>query len=104
MDNVTQTEATVMDFLITKAKANGQPAVRAIVVNRVVDNPTRSLQRIVKIALVVTTNNETLVDALIQECLNIDNDVYFVGSDVNLQSDMEIDYLFFEAKIMAKIK
>jgi len=102
MSNVIQTESDVMNFLISKAKTNGQPAVRAIVVNRVVKNPERSLQRVIRVALVVTTNNESLVDALIQECLNIDNDIYFVGSDVNLQSDLEVDYLFFEAKIMAK--
>ena len=102
MDNVQQTEASVSEFLVAKAKEKGEISARTIVVNRLVKNPERSLQRIVRIALLVSTNNENLVDALIQECLNNDNDIYFVGSDVNLQSDMKIDYLFFEAKIMAK--
>ena len=102
MNSITQTETSVMDFLIAKAKENGSNAPRALVVNREVKNPERSLQRTIRVALVVSTNSETLVDALIQECLINDNDVYFVGSNVNLQSDLEIDYLFFEAKIMSK--
>lgn len=94
------TETIAMSGLVTAAKALGETAPRAIVVAR--QQRERSIMRTVKIALVVTTNNETLIDGLIKYCLSIDNIVTFVGSDVNLQSDMEIDYLFFEAQIMAK--
>lgn len=101
MNNINLTEQQVMDKLITRAKAEGENSPRAIIVNRVVQN-TRSLQRTVRVALVVSTDNELLVDALIQESLDNDLDFQFVGSDMNLQSDLEVDYLFFEAKIMAK--
>ena len=102
MTNIILTEADVMKFLIDTAKVGGSLSTKAVVVNRAVRNPEMSLQRTIKIALVVATNNETLVDFLIEKCLEIDNDIYFVGSDVNFQNDMEIDYLFFESKIMAK--
>ncbi len=97
------TERGMSNFLIDSAKAEGELSPRAITVNRTVgNNPQLTLARTVRVALVVTTNNELLVNALIQKCLDINNSIYFVGSDVNLQSDMEVDYLFFEAKIMAK--
>lgn len=102
MTNIKITENEAMTFLIDNAKLSGSLAPRAIVINRVVKNPERSFQRIVKIALIVTSDNETLVDFLIEKCLEFDNDIYFVGSDVNFQNDLEIDYLFFETKIMTK--
>ena len=104
MDNIELTEQNVMKFLSDTSKLHGETSPRVIVVSRAVNmaNPQRTLTRTVRFALVVSTNNETLVDALIQACLVDDMDVYFVGSDVNLQSDMEIDYLFFEAKILSK--
>lgn len=103
MDNVNQTEQSVMALLKTTAKALGEIAPRALIAGRSVQNGQRTIQRTVKVALIVTTNNESLVDGLISMCLNNDSDIYFVGSDVNLQSDLEVDYLFFEAKVMAKI-
>jgi len=103
MVDVTMTEAGVSKFLIDNSKLHGDKSPRTIIVNRTVKgNPERTLQRTIRIALVTNTNNESLVDALIQDCLAIDNAIYFVGSDVNLQSEMQVDYLFFEAKIMAK--
>ena len=102
MNNTTLTEKQVVDKLIAVAKTNGETAPRAIIIERGVTNPERSLQRKVRIALVVTANNTKLMDALIKECLDNDFDFYFTGSEVNLQDNMEIDYLFFEAKIFFK--
>ena len=104
MNSVDLTEQNVMKFLSDTSKDNGEVSPRVIVASRMVDmtNPQRTITRTVRFALIVSTDNETLVDALIQACLVDDMDVYFVGSDVNLQSDMEVDYLFFEAKIMSK--
>ena len=104
MINIDITEADVMKFLIDNAKLGGSLSTRALVVNRVVNNSQMSLQRTIRIALIVATNNEALVDFLIKKCLDNNNDIYFVGSDVNFQSHMEIDYLFFESKIKAKTK
>jgi hypothetical protein len=102
MNDVTLTEQIVIDKLIARAKFAGEKAPRAIVANRQVPNGQKTMTRTVRIALVVTSNNELLLNHLISECLDNDNNFYFVGSDVNLQSDMEVDYLFFEAKVMAK--
>lgn len=97
------TEAYMVDTLVKSAKLAGEIMARAIVVNRTVNNPSRTLKRTVRIALIVQSNKEILIDALIKTCLDEDNLFYFVGSDVNLQSDMEVDYLFFEADIMGKL-
>jgi len=94
------TEKECSDFLIATAKDGGEKSPRAITVLRT--QSTRSITRTVKIALIVTTNNTTLLDFLIEKCLDKDEELIFVGSEVNLQSDLEIDYFFFEAKIMAK--
>lgn len=103
MTDINMTEVNMSKFLIDNSKLHGDKSPRTIVVNRTVkNNPERTLQRTVRMALVTSINNELLVDALIQDCLGIDNAIYFVGSDVNLQSEMQVDYLFFEAKIMAK--
>ena len=100
MEVQTITESEVITALITKAKALGEVAPRAIVISR--SQEKRSLTRTVRIALVVQSNKEALIDGLIQECLDNDLLFYFVGSDVNLQGDLEVDYLFFETKILAK--
>ena len=100
MNEVNITEEKVMNKLIARAKLEGEIAPRAIIVNRF--QGLRSITRTVKIALIVTTNSEALIDALIQESMDNDLLFHFIGSDVNLQGDLEIDYLFFEAKIMAK--
>ena len=63
-----------------------------------------SISRTVRFALVVTSNNTALINALIYKCLEKDEELYFVGSEVNLQSDLEIDYVYFEAKVYAKKK
>ena len=102
MNNVDLTEDIFIGKLKTVAKANGEVSPRAIIIERTVVNPERSLQRKVRVALVVTANNTTLMEALIKECLDNDFDFYFTGSEVNLQDNMEIDYLYFEAKIMLK--
>ncbi len=100
MADINLTEKDVIDKLIARCKLENENSPRAIVVNRVQE--ARALCRTVRIALVVSTNNETLIDALIQETIDNDLNFTFVGSDVNLQSDMEVDYLFFEAKIFVK--
>lgn len=100
MTVVNLTEADAIKILIDKAKDSGETAPRCIVMTR--QQKERSLTRTVRFALVVTSNNSALIDALIQECLDRDNGLRFVGSEVNLQSDLEIDYLFFEASIYAK--
>jgi len=103
MNNMKLTEDDCIAFLVDKAKAHGDSSPRCIVVNRVVKgDPRRTLQRTVRFALVVSINNETLLNAIMKDCLDSDFDVAFVGSDVNLQSNMEVDYLFFEALIMVK--
>ena len=101
MANVVITEKDVMDSLIAVCKANGEISPRALVINRV--QQPRTLNRKVKIALVVTSNNESLIDALIKETLTNDLEFSFIGSEVNLQGDLEVDYLMFEANIFAKI-
>lgn len=96
----TLTESEVMSGLITKAKVLGAQAPRAIVVSRV--QPINSLTRTVRIALVISLDNESVVDGLIRHCFDDDSGTRFVGSEANLQGEVEVDYLFFEAKIMAK--
>jgi len=100
MDTCSLGEQDIIDFLVAEAKTLGEVSPRCIVVNRV--QTTRSITRTVKFALVVTTNNLTLIDALIFKCLDFDEDLIFIGSEVNFQTDLEIDYLYFEAKILAK--
>jgi hypothetical protein len=100
MNVTTITEQDVISTLIARAKLEGEVAPRAIVIGRT--QAERSLTRKVKFALVVSINNETLVDALIAESLTNDLQFTFIGSEANLQGDLEVDYLFFEAKIMLK--
>lgn len=100
MNSVGLTEKDVIDKLIARAKLEGEKSPRVVIVSRL--QVGRSLQRTVRFALVVSTNNEPLVDALIQETIDNNLDFQFVGSELNLQNDMEVDYLFFEAKIMVK--
>ena len=101
MDICKMTEAEIASQLISDSKTEGVTAPRVIVVNR--EAKMNGITRTVRFALVVPANNEPLIDKLIANALDRGNDYYFVGSEVNLQNDsMEIDYLYFEAKIMAK--
>lgn len=101
MNICTLTEQEVIKFLVNSAKNLGENSPRCIVVNR--EQKRNSLTRIVRFALVVTANNFELIDALILDSLTFDNYLYFVGSELNRQSDnLEIDYLYFEALILAK--
>ncbi len=96
----TLTEQACIDFLVSEAKNNGETAPRCIVMNRI--QKSNSITRYVKFALVVTTENIGLVDALIFKCLDFHDNIEFVGSEVNLQSqELEIEYLYFSAKITA---
>ena len=95
------TEGEVSTQLISDAKAEGITAPRVVVVSR--EAKSNGITRTVRFALVVPANNEPLIDKLIANALDRDQNYYFVGSEVNLQNDaMEIDYLYFEAKIMGK--
>lgn len=92
-------EGDAIEFLLDVARDNGETSPRCIVMTR--QQAKNSITRTVRFALVVTSNNIALVDASIRACLAQDKDLYFVGSEVNLQSDLEIDYMYFEAKIFA---
>lgn len=94
-----QTEKEIMTELLTLCQTNGEPAVKAIIIQRT--QPARSITRSVRIALVVSSNNETLLNILVKASLDAEFD--FVGSDVNLQQDLEVDYLYFEAKVTPKL-
>jgi len=100
MNSQTLTEQQVINKLIASAKSSGEISPRVVVVSRT--QKERSLQRIVRFALIVTTNNETLLEALIGSTLDDDLDFNFIGSEANLQGDLEVDYMYFEAKIMYK--
>ena len=94
-----KTEQEIIDMLLDTARDGGVSAPRCIVVDRV--QPIRSIARTVKFALVVPTNEVLLIDKLIFACMEFDDELAFVGSNVNLQSEVIIDYIYFEAKIMA---
>ena len=103
MNNIQLTEADVIEALMADAKTLGVKAPRCRVLKRTMR--PNSLTRLVMFALIVPTDNESLIDALITQALEQDNDYIFIGSEVNLQKDsIEVDYLFFEAKIMSKTK
>ena len=101
MGNCVKSEAEITASLLQVAKASGVTAPRVVISNRI--QKERSMTRKVRFALIVPSNNEALVNALIAQSVADDGEFYFIGSDVNLQGDMEVDYLYFEASIMAKI-
>ena len=101
MNACDMTEVEVIEFLTETAKDLGEVSPRVVVGAR--EQKRHSITRTVKFAVIATANNITLIDGLIQKCLEKDDELYFVGSQVNLQGDLEIDYLYFEAKIFAKI-
>ncbi len=102
-ENTELTEQEVSTFLLDKAKASGQVSPRVVIVNRTVEKSSYTMRRLVSFALITTTNNETLLNTLIQDCMDTyNNDVYFSGSNVNLQTDLEVDYLYFNAYVFKK--
>jgi len=98
--NISLTEQGVKDLLLQTAKTAGYDYPRVIVVNRV--QKQNSLTRTVRFAVIAPIDNEILINALIKSCLDNENQIYFVGSEVNLQGDLDIDYLLFEANIIYK--
>lgn len=95
------TEAQVEAKLLQGCKDFGVTAPRVIVMSRMAKE--NSITRLVRFAVVVPINNESLIDSLIADALKSQSNYHFMGSEVNLQNEsMEVDYLFFEAKIMAK--
>ena len=96
------TEIECSEFLTNTARDFGEKSVRCITTSR--QQSHRSLTRTVRFALVVSVNNMRLLDYIIEKCLEKDKELWFVGSEANLQGDLEIDYFYFEAKILAKIK
>ena len=97
---VNVTEKVCIDLLLKTAKDNGETSPRCVTMTR--QQNRNSLTRIVKFALVVTSNNTALIDALIQACIPLNDNLHFVGSEMNLQGDLDIDYLYFEAKILSR--
>jgi len=103
MADISVTESDIKLHLIDKAKAFGFKAPRVLVVERIAI--PNGITRSVTFALVVNTDNEALLDALIADALLEHRfDYNFKSSELNLQGDIELDYLFFEANITAKIK
>jgi len=100
MDICNFSEQQAISFLLNSAKTLGEKSPRCIVVSR--EQKRNSLTRTVRFALVITSNNFDLIDALILNSLEYDNYLYFVGSELNRQGDLEVDYLYFEALILAK--
>ena len=94
------TEQDVVTLLIDNAKLNNEVSPRVVIMLRT--QKPRSLTRTVRFALIVTADNLDLIDNMIKSTLDYDS-VDFIGSEVNLQGDMSIAYLYFEALIIAKI-
>lgn len=99
----TATEAEVISFLTEQAKVYGVASPMVIVINR--NMPYNSITRKVRFVVVVPINSEKVVDGLISDCLNVTNlFIAFAGSEVNLDNgDLSMDYLYFDANIIAKI-
>lgn len=100
----TVSEANVITFLTDAAQEYGVSSPMVIVANRTLQ--PSSLTRRVRFVVVVPTNSEAVVDGLIKDCLYATNSVVtFTGSEVNLDNgDLSMDYLYFDANIVAKIK
>ena len=95
------TEKEVIDFLITSAKKYDEVSPRCVIMTRT--QSKNSITRDVRFALIVSSDNIVLIDGINKDLLELPV-VHFIGSEKNLQSDMEIEYLYFDAQIMAKIK
>ena len=93
------TEQKVISLLISGAKENNEVSPRVIVVQRT--QKYGSLTRKSRFALIVNSDNLDLIDGMIKITLEYPY-LSFVGSEVNLQGDMNITYLFFEASIIAQ--
>jgi len=102
MDICSLTEPEIVSFLVDSAEVEGETSPRCVVMTR--QQTKNSIRRTVRFALIVTSNNIALINALILKCLEKDEELYFVGSEVNLQNNLEIDYLYFEALIYATAK
>jgi len=101
MTKETVTELEIIDTLTTVAKEAGEVSARVIVVGRTAH--LNSISRTVKFALVTSINNENVLNELISNSVENDRIFEFAGSETNLQGDLEIDYLFFDAVIYAKL-
>lgn len=102
MDICDITEESILELLVNVSKANGDDTPRAFVHKRTqVGN--NSLTRKVSFILIVSIDNIKLIDALVKASLGVEG-FYFTGSEVNLQSDLTIQYIHTEASIMAKIQ
>lgn len=102
MATCNMSEVEVMKALVDVAKANGDQAARCIVYRRT--QPENSITRSVTFALIVASENEPLLDALINASIAADRAYEFIGSEINLQNGtLEVEYLFFKSSIMAKM-
>ncbi len=94
------TEQDIIDKLVEVSKNNDEDAPRAFVHKRF-QAKKNSITRTVNFVLITSTDNTVLIDALVRETMDIEG-FSFTGSEVNLQGDLKIQYLYFEASIMAK--
>jgi hypothetical protein len=98
VDCNTLTEASFRTLLHDKAQEFVTAPLVIITGRRAHPN---GITRAVTATVVVSVNNEELLNALIKLSLNYD--FSFTGSETNLQGDLEVDYLFFTADIIANL-
>lgn len=96
------TEAEVKTILLDIATISGEEAPHIFVAYRKQDN--NSVNRTVTFVIPTQEGNETLVNAIIKSGVSTyENQFRFVKSDVNVQSDLTIDYLMVEADIYPQL-
>jgi hypothetical protein len=98
VDCNTLTESSFRTLLQDEAKKFVTAPLVIITGRRAYPN---GITRSVTATVIVAINNDELLDALIKLSLNYDFN--FTGSETNLQGEMEVDYLFFTADIIANL-
>ncbi len=99
MNNCLQlTETEWCDLLLNKARETF-PHANVLVTGRTAIK--NGITRIVRATVVVDINNEKVLNSLIK--LSMDYDFEFLVSEANLQGDTEVDYLTFQANIIADL-
>ncbi len=94
--NMTEAEWSAM--LLAEAKKHFKAPAVLITSRKALP---RGITRIVNATVVVDINNETVLNALIK--LSIDYEFEFLYSEANLQGELEVDYLTFQANMIAKL-
>lgn len=93
-----KTEQDVINLLEITCKKY-TPAPKIIVVKREVIG---GVARKVTFACVVNRNLDGLIDELIFQSIDEDFDFEFVASEINLQENMDVDYIYITAEITAR--